>query len=387
MQLETIAAPAPSANQENALASLAVLIPAYEPGPALVQLAKSLRAHSWKTIVVVDDGSGPEYAAIFREIGSLPDVHVVAHAVNLGKGAALKMGINFILCAYPDIAAVVTVDADGQHDPEDVRACAARISDVPGSLILGVRSFTGKVPLRSRFGNAMTRGVLRVVLGYNLEDTQTGLRVIPAAMLPHLLRVASSGYEFELDMLIAAKHFGISVVQQPIRTIYEPGNPTSHFHPLRDSMRIYFVLFRFASISLMTAALDNVVFALLFRMTGTIFASQCGARVAAVIFNYTFVRNAVFLSGERHKRLLPRYLLLVALHTLVSYACIRLLMGSSRVPVYSAKILVETGLFVVNFVIQRDYVFRKRGQSPSLTDQPGCAGSSLESVSSPTAGK
>src|SRR5437660_575900 len=82
----------------------------------------------------------------------------------------------------------------------------------------------------------------------------------------------ASGYEFELEMLIAAKHLGLTVLEEPIRTIYEPGNPTSHFQPLRDSMRIYFVLLRFGFISMMTAGLDNLAFYLFFHASGTVVA-------------------------------------------------------------------------------------------------------------------
>jgi len=96
-------------------------------------------------------------------------------------------------------------------------------------------------------------------------------------------------------MLIAAKHLGVQVIEEPIRAIYEAGNPTSHFQPLRDSMRIYFVLLRFALISLMTWGLDNLMFYVLFHAWGVVAAALVCARVLSLAFNYTFVRKAVFL--------------------------------------------------------------------------------------------
>ena len=92
-----------------------------------------------------------------------------------------------------------------------------------------------------------------------LGDTQTGLRGVPATLIPHLLRLQSSGYEFELDMLIACKHQGCPVVQQPIRTIYLGRNRSSHFHPILDSMRIYLVLFRFSLLAAVACLVEERV--------------------------------------------------------------------------------------------------------------------------------
>jgi len=353
------AAPAHSPSLD-ATAPLAILIPAYRPGPVLVELVRELSGSEIQILIVVDDGSGPGYAHLFEEVRKLPRVEVVANAVNLGKGAALKAGINFILCAHPETAGIVTVDADGQHHPADVLKVCRQFQEDKYSLVLGVRDFGGGVPLRSKLGNGLTKHVMKAVLGRKLTDTQTGLRAIPRSLLPVLLRMPAMGYEFELEMLIAAKHLGVAVNEQPIRTIYEPGNPSSHFQPLRDSMRIYFVLLRFTFIAVLTAALDNLVFFSLFRATGYILASQIGGRIVAVLFNYAFVRRAVFLSDQRHKVVLPRYLLLVLTNAALSYLAIRLLVSEVAMPVLAAKILAEGLLFVANFTLQRDFVFTKR---------------------------
>jgi putative flippase GtrA len=252
------------------------------------------------------------------------------------------------------------VDADGQHDPEDVARVASRFAENPEALVLGSREFSGHVPLRSRLGNAITQTVMRVVAGQQLGDTQTGLRAIPRALVERMLKVPASGYEFELEMLIAAKHLGFDVIELPIKTIYEAGNPTSHFEPLRDSMRIYFVLLRFSFISMMTACLDNLVFYIFYRASGVVGMSLFGARVIALAFNYAAVRKAVFLSREQHRIALPRYLLLAAANVTLSYALITFLTGYFKVAVIPAKISVESVLFIGNFAIQRDFVFARR---------------------------
>jgi len=341
-------------------ASFAILIPAYRPSEVLINVVRQLVLGEHEAIVVVDDGSGSDYASIFDEIGRGPQVHVIRHPSNRGKGSALKCGIAFILREYPGVGGIVTVDADGQHDPADVRKVCERFQENPDALVLGVRCFEGGIPLRSKLGNLLTRRVMRAVLGHKLSDSQTGLRAIPIALLFRALKMHGSRYEFELETLIAAKHMGIRILEEPIRTIYEPGNPTSHFHPLLDSMRIGYVLLHFSMIGILSAVLDNLVFYLLFRETGSLIRSQAGARIVSLFFNYTAVRRAVFLSDEPHRILLPRYLLLAATSCFISYIGIIILTTAFQVNVLLAKILVETFLFIVNLTVQREWVFTKR---------------------------
>ncbi len=341
---------------------IGVVIPALRPGKGLVELVGILSDSEAAQIFVVDDGSGPSWAPVFAQCASLPKVTVLRHAVNLGKGAALKTAMNHAACEHPGLAGIVTADADGQHHPDDILAVARTLEANADSLVIGARGFSGSVPLRSRVGNTLTRYLVRLLIGESLEDTQTGLRGIPRRLIPSLLVIPSSGYEFELDMLIAARHQGCPFVVRNIRTIYEDGNASSHFNPLFDSMRIYFVLFRFSLLSLLTAFLDNAVFYFAYPFTGSIAASQALGRLMAVLFNYTAARRAVFLSGESHRVLLPRYLLLVLGSGLASYGLIRLLNGGLGTPVIASKLIAESLLFALNFLIQRDVVFKRREQ-------------------------
>jgi len=340
----------------------AVIIPAYRPDESLLQLIGALCEKPIPVIVLVDDGSGSDYREIFRRAEEFEKVRLVRHAVNLGKGAALKAGINYAMCAFPELQGVVTADADGRHHPDDIEQVADRLAAEPDRVILGTRTFRGDVPLRSRVGNVVTRTVMRALVGQHVSDTQTGLRGIPAFLLPHMLRLEANGYDFELDMLIAVRRQAIRIAEVPIRTIYEADNRTSHFNPLIDSMKIYFVLLRFSSVSLMTAALDMLVFYLAYRRLGNVAASQALGRLLAVAFNYSMVRRAVFFSKSRHLSVLPEYLLLVCLSGAASYAGIQLLNSRFHVQLLPAKLLVETLLFFANFAIQRDFIF---GKSPA----------------------
>jgi len=349
--------------------NVAAVIPAYQPEAALVDLVCEVSRAPFRSVIVVDDGSDPEHQEPFDTIRRLPNVQVVRHQANLGKGAALKTGIAKALAALPDCTGIVTADADGQHHADDIVRVAQALVDRPTALILGVRRFDGDVPLRSSVGNRVTRAVLRIVLGQRLSDTQTGLRAIPRGLAGELLKIGSTGYEFELDMLIAAKHHRIRVDEVPIRTIYLADNRTSHFNPLQDSMRISFVLLRFTGLSLATAILDNLVFSAVFRAGAGLFRAQAAGRLIAVLFNYPAARRAVFLSREPHRKTLPKYLALVAVSGAAAYWLIGRLAPELGVPV--AKVAAETLLFLFNFVMQRDFVFVKSRPLTTATDWDG----------------
>ena len=212
-----------------------VVIPAYEPDERLPRLLRSLRPR-FRSFVVVDDGSRGA-AAVFAEAASLDGVVLLRHDVNRGKGVALKTAFDEILRRFPDASGVVTADADGQHLAEDIGAVADAMCAHPDRLTLGVRRFGTGVPLRSRFGNLWSCAEFFLLTGVRVLDTQTGLRGIPLAILPRVRELPGERYEYEAAMLRFAAKALPAPVQVPIATVYEEGNKTSHFRPLRDSVR------------------------------------------------------------------------------------------------------------------------------------------------------
>ncbi len=340
------------------MSGVVILIPALNPGPTLVDFVRELTT-SGAHVVVLDDGSDPGCAEVFAAVQRLDGVGLLRHVVNLGKGAALKTGLNHIACEYPDNVGVVTADADGQHKVEDVLAVAESLAANPRELILGVRGFEGELPLRSRFGNTLTRHAMRLVTGQRISDTQTGLRGIPMWMIPRLLLVPYQGYEFELEMLLVCKYEGFRIRETDIQTIYLDGNRSSHFNPLLDSFRIYFVLLRFTLVSLVSAVLDNLIFAVFYVCWPNLIGAQIAGRVLATLFNYFGNKTTVFHSKERATKTLPSYLLLVLVSGGISYGLIRLLCASGTMDVYLAKLLAETLLYLFNFLVQRYFIFPK----------------------------
>jgi glycosyltransferase involved in cell wall biosynthesis len=333
------------------LLNVAAVIPAFEPDSRLVHLVEELSGSPIAAIVVVNDGSGPQYAHHFELIQRASRVHLVEHARNLGKGAALKSGFDYALRAFPDHLGVVTADADGQHHSEDILKVAQGFCSDPSALTLGVRTFGNAVPLRSRIGNRLTRSLVCVMTGQSVTDTQTGLRAIPRSLLDPLLRVPANGYEFETQMLISSQGSDHPIREVRIRTIYIDGNKSSHFNPILDSLRIYFTLFRFSISSILSALLDNVVFFLALKASFGLGLSQIAGRLASVALNYSLGRRAVFLSRQRHRTAFPKYLLLVIVSGIASYALIRLLTSRYSLGAVPAKMIAESILFIFNFFV------------------------------------
>lgn len=339
---------------------LCVLIPAFRPTESLVDVVAAL-VDRVEQIFIVNDGSGGEFDRVFDRVRQQPKVTVLQHATNLGKGAALKTGINAFLCLRREDLTLVSADADGQHTPADILKVGEAGANHAESLILGARQFAPDDPVRSRFGNVVTRRVLRIVVGCRLSDTQTGLRAIPNQLMPLLLKLPARGYEFELDMLVLAKQLGVGIREVPVESVYLDGNASSHFDPLRDSMRIYFVLFRFALASLATTALDYSVFSAILLSGAGIASAQAAARLIALVFNYFVVKRLVFYSDQKHTTVFPRYAAVVVVSGLVSYGLIRLITSEfTSVSPLVAKLIAETIVFIANFAVLRDFIFAKR---------------------------
>lgn len=338
---------------------LTAVIPAYNPSQEFVGYVRQLAATDFARIIIVNDGSTRECDSTFQEIENIPKVTLLRHAVNLGQGAALKTGFNHACCYFGDHIGVVTIDADGQHLLEDALKVAEVLKSHPDNFVIGVRTFGRTVPLRSRIGNILTSFLFRLLVGQKLTDTQSGLRGLPKSFLPLLLKISSNGFDFNTDSLLTWKNTRREIIEQPIQTVYINGNVSSHFNPILDSMKIYFVLFRFTLASLSSALIDYAVFILIYGLTSNLLAGQACARLVSSLYNYSVVKKMVFLSGEKVARTFPKYFALVIFSGTISYLLIRLLTQFSLLPVIPAKAIVESLVFLANFAIQRDFIFVK----------------------------
>ena len=222
-----------------------LIIPSLDPDEKLAETVKKAAEAGIDDIILVDDGSSPECRKRFRELEALPGVTVLTHSVNKGKGAALKTAFSYFLENRKGRSGVVTADGDGQHRTEDIIACADAMQSGGHAIVLGCRDFSlPDVPKRSRFGNTLTSRVFRVFCGMNISDTQTGLRAIPTEYLPDVIEAEGSRYEYETHMLLLMGKRKIPFREVTIETVYIDANASSHFRPVRDSLRVYGIIFK-----------------------------------------------------------------------------------------------------------------------------------------------
>lgn len=206
---------------------------------------------------------------------------------------------------------------------------------------------------------------MKYLTGITVSDTQTGLRGIPCFFMEQLLMVKGERFEFETNMLLETKKKKIPIVEVPIRTIYIEKNKTSHFNPIKDSVKIYMIFGKFLFSSLSSSVLDLALFSLLcFLMRGMqwgnityVMAATVFARIFSALYNYLLNLKVVFQSEGSVKTTLPRYVLLAAVQMSLSALLVGglyPLFGGAEVLV---KIPVDVLLFFLSFVIQREFVY------------------------------
>lgn len=219
-----------------------IIIPAYEPDGELVRLVNKLCNHNLE-IVVVDDGSGENYKDIFAAISE--KTHIVTLEKNCGKGAALKAGMRYIKEKLPECEYFITCDADGQHRPQDVLRVREQLHK-GNNFILTVRQRKGKIPLRSRVGNDLSKIVYTLLTNRYLSDNQSGLRGFSRSNLDWLIEVEKNNYDYEMNVLYYAAKMGLKITTLTIDAIYIENNASSHFNPIADTVKIYKSLFTLA---------------------------------------------------------------------------------------------------------------------------------------------
>ncbi|MDA8220644.1 MAG: bifunctional glycosyltransferase family 2/GtrA family protein [Desulfitobacterium hafniense] len=347
---------------------MTILIPAYEPDLRLLILIEKLQAVCNFKIIVVDDGSGNAYSEIFKAVKAY-GCTVLTHTTNQGKGRALKTGFRYIL-ETGENEGVVCADSDGQHLPQDIIKISQAIKASKGHIILGCRRFTGNVPLRSRFGNTVTRMVYSFSTGQRIHDTQTGLRGFSPDMLDWLCSVPGERFEYEMKCLLEAEEEGYSFSEVDIHTVYHH-NHSSHFRTLIDSAKVYFPILKFSASSLLSGLLDIALLLLIQSIYPNLLLAVVGARVCSSIFNYTLNKVFVFSKGNRtgFQSSLKKYFTLVLVITALNYALLHMINLRFGVPLFYAKLFTETILFLFSYLIQKRLVFKdpKGSSEPVMT--------------------
>ena len=357
------------------LSRISVVLPSLDPDEKLIAVIDGLLEHGFSDIILVNDGSKPENLHYFTDLAAQhPEIHLLHHEVNKGKGAALKNAFRWFLANRPEAYGVVTVDGDNQHHPADTRACCEHMMKT-GHTVLGCRDFNQEdVPARSSFGNKTTSMIFKIFVGMTISDTQTGLRAIPRKVLEELVEVYGDRFEYETNMLLAFKTKGIDFDEVKIRTVYIEENKSSHFRVIHDSWRIYKLIlahfFRYTVSSVISAVVDTGAYSLLSWLFASAFqgfsltaAAGVGARVISSLLNFFMNQKLVFKTNVSTGKAMLRYYCLampqMAAQVLLTQGVYALLSipdsaTGARTLIYA---VVMTVLYFLSYMIQQRWVF------------------------------
>ncbi len=216
------------------IAPAACVIPALDAERTVAAVARGVRDSAPQAFIIgVDDGSRDGTRSVLGDVCDL----VIAFDANRGKGAALRAGLSAALAR--DAAAIVTIDADGQHDPAAVPSLLDALADA--DLVIGARTRRGTaMPVGRRVTNALASAAIGAIAHTAVPDPQSGFRAMRRAVLEG---VAAPGdrYEFETEFLIAAARAGFRIASVPVATRY---GAASHFRGFRDSARVVRAIWR-----------------------------------------------------------------------------------------------------------------------------------------------
>ena len=328
-----------------------LVIPAFNPSVNLINLIDTL-LNSFVKIIIIDDGS-TSYGSkdIFNKLEKLSKILVLKHKVQLGKGKAIKTG--FLYCVNNfQFDYLITADADGQHLNSDIIRLSNNTIVQKNDLIMGEREFDDKVPLRSRFGNIITAKIFSFLYDLNLKDTQTGLRAYKKNIIKDVILVKGNGYEYESNVLKWAAKSKKKISSIKISTVYIDNNSSSHFSPIKDSIKIYISILGFPVSSFISFLLDYLIFIILYITTNTLFISILFARIASGVLNFR-VNKFFFLNNQKKTFwYAKRFLILSIAVLIISYLLILLLINLNLSP-YFSKIIADSILYFMSIFFHK----------------------------------
>ncbi|KQL53048.1 hypothetical protein AN964_05670 [Heyndrickxia shackletonii] len=347
----------------------AVIIPVLNPAEDLIHYVAALLSNGVPQIIVVNDGSNKELIPIFEKLDAMERCTVLTHAVNRGKGRALKTAFAYFLEHFKDLVGVITADADGQHTVKDVCRIADALEGNDEGIILGVRDFDEvDIPKRSLIGNKLTSFIFRLLYGYNIKDTQTGLRGIPTNVLSSIIKLQGERYEYEMNMLIQAKKMNLTISEVPIETVYFNNNEGSHYNSIVDSTRIFirlitgFLQYFFSTVT--SGIIDIFFFVLLnnfllkeLSLEMRVFYATFVARAISSSYNFYINRRIVFKGSNTFFKSVLKYYILCLAIIITSYLLITFTNKFLGINVVLAKICFDILIGICSYQIQLHWVF------------------------------
>lgn len=345
-----------------------LVVPAYNPGRGVIEIVRKALPHVAQ-VVIVDDGCDKAEKAYLQQCLTNARVTLLAHESNKGKGVALHAGVSHCLAGMNEGDFILTMDSDGQHDPDDIPKFRRLLDgNKEVHFALGERISSPKTPIKSKIGNGLARWLFRVQFGGNVQDTQTGFRLLSVAFAKSFAaRVKPGRYETEMDMLILASHTLPAIHSVKVRTIYLDNNKNTKYRAIADSYNISKLFIKYGAVSIASFCIDYLAFiALTYVLEIPYLASNALARFVSTVFNFSGHRLYSFKSQARLTMQAARYALAVATALALATALLYLCVDGLGAPKYLAKPAVDAAVFVMNFLVLSRLVFSERRSRQKL---------------------
>ncbi len=340
----------------------AVIVPIYYETNNTLRLCRELFAQEADNIVVVNDGAklSKSFLAELLSMGC----NIIKFENNRGRGASLKAGIKFAHDKLYNIKGYITVDADGQHSAEDVMKIARAMDLRPNSIVLGKRDFpNANMTIRSKFGSRIASLYFKIITGVKCSDTLTEVKGIPNSLYEIAIGADGKRFDYDFNFLTECAGKGIEIYNLNINIHYS-SKSKSNYRLIEDTYLIYATPLKFATASMGCALIDLILFTVLTYTLPTslafnvVFATLL-ARIVSGGINFFINRKVIFKNNGDVKRQLWRYIILFVGIMITSSAIVSLL-SFIPIPVTIIKMLVDIMLWIVNYTMQRKWVFKER---------------------------
>ncbi|MBO4848269.1 MAG: bifunctional glycosyltransferase family 2/GtrA family protein [Clostridia bacterium] len=360
------------------------VIPAYRPDAKLFDIIEGLSCGGVR-FVVVDDGSGAEFDALFDKLEKdhADCVTVLRYRLNCGKGHALKEGFAYIESVCSEDDGILTIDADASHEIEGAKRVIEAWKASPDCLVIGSRRFTNKVPFKNRLGMSITRSVFAVTSGARIHDTQSGLRAFSVKLIPELIKIGGERYDYEIAQLLHAAKQQIRMIEVPVPMDFTGGVRSSHFIQFKDSWLIFRMIIVFMLSSFSCFVIDYsllLILASVFKHSRAAVETAAGefrlpvfgmlvdthmialiiARAVSSFCNFILNRRIVFRTGSRAA--IVRFYIVILGLLAANYGLLALVANGEGLPLWIAQLVVQAVLYPMSFILQRRFVFPDKGR-------------------------
>lgn len=240
------------------------------------------------------------------------------------------------------------------------------------TIITGIRCFKGKIPIKSKIGNNITKYIFFLSTGIFLKDTQCGLRAFHTNLIPFMLDVKGNRLEYEMNVLLkASKEIQIETI--PIETIYINNNSSTHFKVVKDAYIIYKNIIKFSISSIISFLVDYSLYSILINIllflneNIKIIIANIIARIISATINYMINKNHVFKDNQKHKQTAWKYFFLATGILIANTSIMMIIKKIVLENLYIIKLITEIFLFIISFLIQRLIIFKKKGENNEIS--------------------